>query len=45
METALMTSFIYEVLSWGLEHGFLVGAIFDILLIYFRSVALRKRYI
>lgn len=29
-----MTSFIYKVLIWGFEHGYLVSAIFDILLIY-----------
>lgn len=43
METAVMTSFIYKVLIWGFEHGYLVSAIFDILLIYFRSVALKKQ--
>lgn len=41
METAVMTSFIYKVLIWGLEHGYLLSAIF--LLIYFRSVALKKQ--
>lgn len=34
METALMTSFIYKVLIWGLEQGYYISAIFDILLIY-----------
>lgn len=34
METAVMTSFIYKVLIWGFKHGYLVSAIFDILLIY-----------